>query len=392
MFNLKQFSYIKSLQNERAWIEIDLTALAYNVRQIKSLLSPSTQLMAVVKADAYGHGAIAIARTVLNNGAEWLAVATVFEGIELRENGIDAPILLLGAVNTKQQIRAIIQWKLEPTLCTLKQAMVFSETIKEETKNDFTLPIHLKIDTGMSRLGILWQETAQLGQFIKRLPNLKIASIYSHLANADDSDYTYTKIQNTRYQEALANLKSVGIATPKLHIANSAATLTDSKLHYDIVRIGLCIYGLYPALHLQNIVNLKPVLQVKAKITQIKNIKAGTEVSYGHQYIAKKNITIAIVGIGYADGIPRNLSNLMSVLVRGQRIPQIGNITMDQLIIDVSQIPNLQEGETVTLIGQDNRETISVDDWANFQKTISWEIICGFKNRLPRININSEFS
>lgn len=387
MLNLKQSPYIKTLQSERAWIEIDLAALAYNVRQIKSLLSPSTQLMAIVKADAYGHGAIAVARTALNNGANWLGVATVPEGIELRENGIEAPILVLGAVNTKQQIHAIIQSKLEPTLCTLKQAMVFSKTIEEEIKGNFTLPVHLKIDTGMSRLGIPWQETAQFGQLIKCLPNIKIASIYSHLANADNSDYIHTEIQNIRYQKALANLESVGIVAVKLHIANSAATLTNSRLHYDLVRVGLCIYGLYPAFHLRNKINLKPVLQVKSKITQIKNIEAGTGVSYGHQYIAQKNTTIAVVGIGYADGIPRNLSNYMSVLVRGKRIPQIGNITMDQLMIDVSQIPNLQEGETVTLIGQDNQETISVDDWANFLKTISWEIICGFKSRLPRINI-----
>jgi alanine racemase len=389
MLNLKQPPYIQSLQRERAWIEIDLAALAYNVKQLKSLLSPSTQLMAVVKADAYGHGAINIARTALDNGAEWLGVATVPEGIELRENGLDAPILVLGAVNTQQQINAVVQWKLEPTLCTLKQAMIFSQTL-ENTKGNFTLPVHLKIDTGMSRLGIPWQEAAQFGQLVKSLPHLKIASIYSHLANADNFDDTYTEIQNFRYQEALAHLESVGIVAPKLHLANSAATLVNSELHYDLVRVGLAIYGLYPASHLENIINLKPVLQVKAKITQIKNIKKGTGVSYGHQYIAQKNTIIAVVGIGYADGIPRNLSNYMSVLVRGQRVPQIGNITMDQLIIDVSKIHNLQEGETVTIIGQDNQETISVDDWANFLKTISWEIICGFKNRLPRINIYSK--
>jgi alanine racemase len=174
-------------------------------------------------------------------------------------------------------------------------------------------------------------------------------------------------------------------------LANSAATLTERALHYNMVRVGLAIYGLYPAAHLQSKINLKPALQVKARITQVKTIPPQTGVSYGHQFISDRELCLAVVGIGYADGVPRNLSNKMTVLIRGQRVPQIGAITMDQLMLDVSAIPDLQEGEVVTLLGQEGNEKISADDWAAQLSTISWEIVCGFKHRLPRVAVVQPF-
>lgn len=380
---------LATLRRERAWVEIDLDALAHNVRQIKRLLSPQTALMAVVKADAYGHGAVTVARTALQSGASWLGVATIPEGIELREAGIQAPILLLGATHTPEQVRAIARWQLQPTLCTPKQALVFAETL--ETDSALPLPVHLKIDTGMSRLGMPWQQAAEFGRLVGRLPHLQIASLYSHLATADSPDPTIMQLQHSRYQEAIAQLKAIGMTPPRLHFANSAATLVDSALHYDLVRVGLAIYGLYPASHLRETIDLKPVMQVKTRVTQVKPIAAGTGVSYGYQYIADRDIQLAVVGIGYADGIPRNLSNQIEVLIRGRRVPQIGAITMDQLMLDVSAIPDLQEGEVVTLLGQDGSEQISADDWANLLGTISWEILCGFKHRLPRIAVERSF-
>ncbi|MBF2048621.1 MAG: alanine racemase [Elainella sp. C42_A2020_010] len=374
---------------ERAWVEVDLTALADNVRQIKRLLSPATELMAIVKADAYGHGAVPIARTVLQHGASWLGVATIFEGIELREAGIQAPILLLGATNTPEQVRAIAHWQLQPTLCTPQQAQMFSKTLA--TVN-CSLPVHLKIDTGMSRLGVPWQQAIELVQLINHLPHLRVASVYSHLATADSSDPRTMYLQQSRYQEVMACLQKLGSPLPRLHLANSAATLSDPSMHYDLVRVGLAIYGLYPASHLQDKVNLKPVLQVKARVTQVKTIQPGTGVSYGHLYVANRETRLAVVGIGYADGIPRGLSNRMNVLVRGQRIPQIGAITMDQLMLDVSKIPDLRESEVVTLIGQDGAEQISVDNWATMLDTIAWEVLCGFKHRLPRVPVGNSCS
>lgn len=377
---------LSSMQRERAWVEIDLSALAQNIRQLKQLLSPKTELMTVVKADAYGHGAVTVARTALKHGATWLGVATIPEGIELREAGIHAPILLLGATNTPEQVRAIVQWNLQPTLCTPKQALVFSETVSAMGEAR-SLPVHLKMDTGMSRLGMPWKAAAEFIQLVARLPHLTIASVYSHLATADSPDPTIMQTQHDRFQRAITELKNIGFTAPRLHFANSAATLVDASLHYDLVRVGLATYGLYPAPHLRNAIDLQPVLQVKARITQVKPIQAGTGVSYGYQYIADRDILMAVVGIGYADGIPRNLSNQMTVLIRGQRVPQIGAITMDQLMLDVSTIPDLREGEVVTLLGQDGNQSISADDWADRLGTISWEILCSFKHRLPRVAI-----
>ncbi|WP_204104246.1 MULTISPECIES: alanine racemase [Spirulina sp. CCY15215] len=381
-----QYSHI---EYQRAWIEIDLGALSHNVTQIIQLLrsqsvatgSPS-QLMAVVKADGYGHGAVTVAKTALAAGAKWCAVATSQEGIELRKAGINAPILILGAINNPAEIAAIVDYRLQPTLCTSQQAIIFSDTLAQLKT---TIPVHLNIDTGMSRLGTSWKETVKFVQFVQQLPQLKLASIYSHFATADDPDRTFMDVQHQRYQEAIAHLKAQDIIPPLLHIANSAATLSDRALHYDLVRVGLSLYGLYPSPHLQGSIDLKPVLQVKARITQVKTIPPHTGVSYGHRYVSDRHTQIAIVAIGYADGVPRLLSNKMEVLLRGQRVPQIGSITMDQLMLDVSCFADLQPGEVVTLIGKGDRDTILVEEWSDRIGTISWEILCGFKRRLPRV-------
>ncbi len=370
---------------QRAWIEIDQAALAHNVRQIKSLLSAKTTLMAVVKADAYGHGAVTTAQTVLKAGANWLGVATIPEGVELRMAGIKAPILILGATNTPEQLQAITSWQLQPTLCDAKQALVFSETLA--TINADGIPVHIKLDTGMSRLGSRWEQATEFVQLVHSLPHLRIASIYSHLATAESVDQTVMRQQQARFEAAIASIKLAGIPLPPLHLANSAATITDNQLHYNMVRVGLAIYGLYPAKHLSNAINLKPALQVKARVTQVKTIPPDTGVSYGHHFISDRELRLAVIGIGYADGVPRRLSNQMTVLIRGQKIRQVGSITMDQLMLDVSSIPDLQVGEIVTLLGQEGKEQISADDWADAIDTISWEILCSFKHRLPRVAI-----
>jgi alanine racemase len=379
--------YLAAIRQERAWIEINPQAIAHNVRQVKRLLSPQTELMAIVKADAYGHGAPLVARAALQAGASWLGVATIPEGVELREAGITAPILILGALNTPEQVQAIVHWRLQPTLCSARQALIFSEVLTDLERTT-PLPVHLKLDTGMTRLGTCWQEAVPFAQLVTRLPNLQIASIYSHLATADDPDPTIMKLQHQRFEQAIAQIQRAGIQPPKLHLANSAATLTNSALHYDLVRIGLALYGLYPAEHLRSVIDLQPALAVKARVTQIKTVPAGTGVSYGHRFIASAPMQIAVVGIGYADGVPRQLSNQIHTLIRGQRVPQVGMITMDQLMLDVTALPDLCEGEVVTILGEEGDESLSVEDWATQIGTISWEILCGFKHRLPRITLN----
>ena len=384
----------------RAWLEINPLALIHNIQQLRSLLSPTTELMAVVKANAYGHGAILVAQTALKYGVTSLAVATIAEGQELREAGIKAPILLLGAVNTPEEIRAIAQYHLEPNLSTLQQAKLFSATLtnsgksKEEwalptllkTNSGKSLPVHINIDTGMSRLGMPWQEVGELIQLVQSLPGLELASIYSHLATAEDTDSRVRQQQQQRFQKIIDICQTIGLPPHvKFHLANSAGTLVDAGLHYDRVRVGLSLYGLYPSPHLQSLLSLQPVMAVKARVALVKPLAAGTGVSYGYKFFAPQDILIAVVGIGYADGVPRLLSNKMQVLIRGRLVPQIGSITMDQLMLDVSAIPDLQPGEIVTLIGQDGDRIITADDWAEAIDTISWEILCSFNSRLPHL-------
>ncbi|MBR8831778.1 MAG: Alanine racemase 2 [Chroococcopsis gigantea SAG 12.99] len=381
-----EYNYQRSqIIRHRAWVEIDRSALAHNITAIKNHLSPRTELMAVVKADGYGHGAAMIARTALESGAGSLAIATLSEGIQLREEGITAPVLVLGAINTPEEIAAAAHWQLQPTLCSLEQAQIMGLTMTELQR---TLPVHLKLDTGMSRLGTLWGQATDFVKQVVSLPYLKIHSVYSHLATADDEDTAVMKLQQARFEGAIAEMKKLGFTPPCLHLANSAATLRDRSMHYDRVRVGLAMYGLYPAGHLQSTLSLKPVLAVKARITQVKELPAGTGVSYGHQYVTPKAITMAVVGIGYADGVPRNLSGRMEVIVRGRKVPQIGAITMDQLMIDISGMSDISAGEIVTLIGYDGGVVIGAEDWAASLNTISWEILCGFKHRLPRITVS----
>lgn len=406
----------------RAWLEINPSALGHNIQQIKSLLSPTTELMAVVKANAYGHGAVLVAQTALKHGVTSLAVATIAEGQELRRAGIEAPILVLGAVNTPDEVWAIVQYHLEPNLSTPEQAKLFSATITNSEKtvgwamptlfrnnsglaqnkvistmrwamptllknnSGTSLPVHVNIDTGMSRLGMPWQKAQELVQLVQSLPGLELASIYSHLATAEDQDSLVRQQQHDRFQQVVDRCQALGLpAHVKFHLANSAGTLVDSGLHYDRVRVGLSLYGLYPAPHFQSLISLQPVMAIKARITLVKHLTAGTGVSYGHRFTAPRDMLLAVVGIGYADGVPRLLSNKMKVLVRGQFVPQIGSITMDQLMLDVSSTPDLQPGEVVTLLGQDGDRTITADDWAEAIETISWEILCGFKSRLPHL-------
>lgn len=379
---------LDEIVRERAWVEIDLSALDHNVRQLKGLLSPSTALMAVVKADAYGHGAIPVAQAALDAGASWLGVATVPEGIELRQAGISAPILVLGATQSPEQIRAFVRWNLQPNICDPQQALVFSEVLSECGE---TLPVHLQLDTGMSRLGVMWSDAVDFVQLVRRLPGLEIVALYSHFATADDRDRTAMQQQHQRFREAVAALEATGWRPPKLHLANSAAVLCDRSTHYDLVRVGLSLYGLYPAPHLRSRVDLRPVLQVKARVTQVKTIPTGTGVSYGHRFVTQRPTRLAVVGIGYADGVPRCLSGRLQVFVqhngRVYRIPQVGSITMDQLMLDVTEIADVQVGDMVTLLGEEAGDRISADDWAQLLGTISWEILCGFKHRLPRIRV-----
>ncbi|MBI2882595.1 MAG: alanine racemase [Candidatus Methylomirabilis oxyfera] len=363
----------------RAWVEVDLEAIRHNIAAIRRLLKPSTQLMSVVKADGYGHGAVAVAQTALSAGASWLAVATVEEGLQLRKAGIEAPILLFGPTMCKEEIEVIAEHRLQPTVCSLDQARRLSEA------GLGLIPIHLKVDTGMSRLGVAWQEAQELLSAIRILPNVTVAGLYSHLATADAVDPTTTREQFTRFAKLVDTLRRQGLRPPLVHLANSAATLAFSDTHFDLVRIGLAQYGLYPSSHLHTVVALRPALALKAKIIFVKTVPPGTGVSYGHTFRTGRRTRLATVSIGYGDGISRALSNRIDFLVRGRRARQVGTITMDQCLIDITDVPEAFDGDVATLLGHDGEECVSVADWAERLGTIPYEILTALSPRLPRI-------
>jgi len=363
----------------RAWVEVNLAAIRSNVQAIRRLLAPSTQLMSVVKADGYGHGAVAVACTALSAGASWLAVATLDEGIHLRRAGIEAPILLFGPAISKEEVEAVVEHRLQPTVCSLDQARRFSEA------GLGTVLIHLKVDTGMSRLGVTWQEGQDLVSALKALPNVTVASLYSHLATADATDRGAAAEQCRRFAHLVDTLEAGGARPPLAHLANSAATLAIPRTHFDLVRIGLAQYGIHPASHFRPMVSLQPALSVKARIIFIKTVPAGTGVSYGHTFQTGRPTRLATVAIGYGDGVTRALSNQIDLLLRGRRVRQVGTITMDQCLIDVTEVPEASEGDTTTLLGKDGIEIVRIGDWAERLGTIPYEILTALSARLPRI-------
>jgi len=356
----------------RAWVQIDPTALAHNIQCLQRWLGPQTELMAVVKADAYGHGAVQVSEVAHGCGVRWLGVATIDEGIELRRSGWQGRILLMGATNIRAEVEEVAHWQLEPTLCNPQQALTYAETLGQPLK------VHLKIDTGMTRLGTRWEKALDFIRLVHHLPLLQPVALYSHLATTRFEDGV--QVQAQRFKSVVAEARAQGILPPLLHLANSAGTLLCPSLHYDLVRVGIALYGLSPEPHLAHL-PLRPVMSVKARITQVQTVPAGTGVSYGQIFTTQRESTLATVAIGYADGIPRPLSNQLQVLIHGVRAPQVGAITMDQCVVDVTGIPGVQVEDIVTLIG----DGLSVETWAHQLHTIHYEIICGFKHRLPRL-------
>lgn len=371
-------------KTHRAWVEVDLSAIASNVKAIKKLIGPAVSLLAVVKANGYGHGAVEVARIALRQGAIMLGVATLEEGIELRKAGIDAPILLLGP--TPGEFNRLLLYRLEPTLYDPETALRLSDYLKKRKR---FLKVHLKLDTGMGRLGVSVKEALAFVLEVTRLPYLEIISLYSHLATAEEEEEGFAEEQHRRYQSFLKQLGDLKKKIAYTHIANSAATLGKPMMHENMVRAGLALYGLYPHPHLEKKVDLKPALSVKSRISFIKTVPAGTSISYGRNFIAKKETRVATLSIGYADGLPRSFSNNFSVLVRGQWVPLIGNITMDQCMADISGVKDAKIGDEVVLLGIQGSRKITAEDWAKKLNSINYEVVCSFKARLPRVFMNT---
>ena len=353
------------------WTEVNLDAIAQNVKNIKKLIGKKKELMAVVKGNAYGHDILEISSVVLENGATRLAVARLEEAIFLRKAGITVPILVLG-LTLKPQAESLVSYDITPTVCEFEMIEKLSESAVQMNK---MAKIHLKVDTGMGRIGIFPDDVLRFIKRIKTLKNVEIEGIFTHFSVADEKDKFYTEEQFRKFIEILTILEKEGIKIPIKHVGNSATLLDLPHMWLDMVRPGLAIYGLYPSKEVKKTINLIPAQQFKTKIVFIKELPRGESISYGRTYITKRRMRVASLPVGYADGYNRLLSNQGEVLVRGQRVPIIGRVCMDQCMIDVTNLTQVEIGDEVVLWGRQGEEMITVEEIAQKIRTINYEIV-----------------
>ena len=362
------------------WAEIDLKAIAYNYKQVKRLVGKDTNIMAVVKANAYGHGTVEVSEVLEKLGVNYLGVATTDEAVRLRDHGVKTPILVLGSV-LPEEVKVAIE---KDIALTLASEELLTAIKKECQAHHHRLKVHIKIDTGMGRIGV-WHEEAL--NFIKNLSMEKcvvIEGIYTHFSSAGHDDF-FTNYQIESFEKLLDKLEGFDIHIPLRHAANSIATVNFKRSHMNLVRPGLIIYGMYPKPNFQKLIKLKPSMSLKTKIVYIKETPPGRSISYSRTFITHKHTKIATLPIGYADGFFRNLSNKAEVLVRGRRANVVGKVTMDQTMIDVGNIRGVRIGDEVVIIGRQGRDEIRTEKFARLAGTIAYEAVCSISNRVPRV-------
>jgi len=343
------------------------------------MLAPKTKVMVTVKADAYGHGLIAVAKRLKSCGVDYLGVASIDEGIRLREAGIKLPILVLGAV-LKEHIEPLFRYNLTLTLCSEELAIALNRKARSLAK---TINVHIEVDTGMGRLGVSCDDTFE---FIKKVTNLKfinIEGLFTHFPLAD-TDKSFTLYQINLFSHLIAKLNKLGLNIPLMHTANSMGIIGYKNSHFNMVRPGLVIYGLYPKENLA--IKLKPVLSLKTRVIYIKRVPKNSGISYGHDYVTKKETNIVTLSVGYGDGYPRNLSNKAAVLIKGRRFKISGRVCMDQIMVDVGDL-SVKIGDEVVLIGSQGKFKITAEELALLCGTIPYEIVCGLGNRIPRLYV-----
>lgn len=365
------------------WAEIDLGAIVHNLKIARSKLSEGVKLCAVVKANAYGHGAVAVAKTAVSAGADYLAVALTQEGQELREAGIKAPILILGAM-PEGHGEAVVALDLEQAVHSIETARELSGAAVKLGK---TVKIHMAVETGMNRIGCFPCEAGELAKSITSLPGITLVGMFSHFSKADEADKSFALKQFARFEEATARVRAAGITIPLQHIANSAAIAELPQSQLSMVRQGITLYGLWPSevVGLSQKDELWPALRLKARVVHVKTLAAGEAVGYGGTFVAAGTTRIATLPLGYADGLSRKLSNKGCVIIRGQKAPIVGRVCMDQVMVDVTRIADTAVGDEVLVFGG---KEISLDTVAAWMDTISYEAACLISARVPRIFIN----
>ncbi len=364
-----------------AWIEIDLSALEDNYNFIRSKIKEETKIAAVVKANAYGHGAVKVAKKLDQLGAEYFCVGSPDEGIELRNAGIKKPILVLAEV-LETQFADILNGDLIQTAASLESLIALNKAAEEAGK---IISVHLKIDTGMGRIGFLLKDLPKIYKKAKSLKNIKVEGVLSHLARADEEDKKFSYNQLQKFNSALEKIKNAGFKLPLLHIANSAAVIDLKETSLDLVRPGIMLYGLLPSNDLNKEADLKALLSFKTKVVQLRKLPAASTVSYGSTYKTEKDEKLAVLPIGYKDGYPRLLSNKGEVLIKGKRAPIRGRVCMGQTIVSVDHIADVEIGDEVVLIGKQGGEEISAAEIADLTGTINYEIVCNLSERLEKV-------
>jgi len=374
---------------QRAWIEVKGKAIETNVRQLRSKLSKNCQFMAVVKADGYGHDAELVSQYAIKGGASQLGVATLNEGIKLRSSGVKKPILILGNLYTKRDLIICFKNDLMPTISSIRECLICNNIGKHFGSK---FPLHVKVDTGMSRLGFEYDKFVQQFEKIKSFENILIKGIYSHLSSADEAkaidSQSITQLQRLKFIELLKQINLDRNNEIKIHLSNSAGMLLSKDFHFHMVRVGLSMYGYSPLDKIDKNLLLKPALSLKVKVAFIRNIDKGVSVSYGGKFVSHRKTKLAVLSIGYADGVPRNLSGKIKVIHNNKFYPQVGSITMDQMMVDITDSNEIKVGSTMLLLGSDGDKTISPLEWARKSNTIPWEILCSFKNRLPKVQVD----
>lgn len=361
------------------WAEIDLSAISHNLRQIRErVASKGAGVMAIIKDNAYGHGAIEVARVAAGIPVQMFGVATVEEAIELRQAGVNLPILVLCCI-LPEQAGEVVKNDIAQTICDVDICKSLSEAAVRQKKY---AKVHVKIDTGMGRVGVRYSEAVEFVKSLMELPNFIVEGIFTHFAAAD-GDPDFTNLQLERFKAVLSDLENTGIQIPIKHAANSAAILGFPESFFNMVRPGLMIYGLYPG-EVPKAIDLKPALSLKTRIFYLKEVPPGWTISYNRTYTTKRPTLVASLAIGYGHGYPRRLSNIGEVLIRGKKAPIVGVVCMDQCLCDVTHIPGVDIGDEAVLIGSQGDETITTDEVAEKSGTISYEILCGINARVPR--------
>ncbi len=366
------------MPNRAAWAEVNLGAIRHNYEAIKSCITGGAKLCAVVKADAYGHGAIPVARVAVECGASYLAVATLSEAVELRQAGFTTPILLLGVV-LPEDAKDLVDYDVTQVVCQLPLAEAIS---REAVRQGKTAKVHLKVETGMGRIGVRPEEIGALAGAVRELPGIEIEGMFSHFAMADVKDKAYTKGQLAKFRQALEAVKAAGVELKIRHIAESAAILEIPEAHFDMVRAGIIQYGMWPSAEVSHPIDLQPAMKLCSKVVFLKTLHKGESIGYGRTFIAERESRIATLPIGYADGYIRAYGHGGCVVIRGQRAPIAGRICMDQVMVDVTDIPGVEVGDVATLWGSD---TLTVDEAAGWLDTINYELPCLVSKRVPRV-------